>query len=113
MIYVHPNKQAAPSFNQIAKYEIENALPNMAPPWPPTSANIGSSKITENPEATESPKTAEYPDTTKNKIVFAGDYTVNGSIDGALQSGPTAARQILGPHQILNPRQTLGERATA
>jgi predicted NAD/FAD-dependent oxidoreductase len=59
----------------------------MAPPWPPTSAN------TENPEATESPKTTKNPDTTKSKIVFAGDYTVNGSIEGALLSGLTAARQ--------------------
>jgi predicted NAD/FAD-dependent oxidoreductase len=88
-IYSRPNNPSAPSFNQIAKYEIENALPNMAPPWPPISVN------------------------TESRIFFVGDYTLNGSIEGALQSGLTAARQILGPHQILNPRQTLGERATA
>jgi predicted NAD/FAD-dependent oxidoreductase len=87
MIYVHPNKQAAPSFNQIAKYEIENALPNMAPPWPPISAD------TEYPETTENPNTTKNLDTTKSKIVFAGDYTLNGSIEGALRSGLSAARQ--------------------
>jgi hypothetical protein len=81
MIYGRRNKRPTPSFNQIAKYIIENALPNMAPHWPPISAN------------TESPK-ATAP--TESKIVFAGDYTVNGSIEGALQSGITAARQILG-----------------
>jgi len=70
-IYSRPNKQSTPSFNQIAKYEIKNALPNMAPPWPPTSPN------------------------TESRIFFAGDYTVNGSIDGALQSGIIAAHQIL------------------
>jgi hypothetical protein len=100
-LYGHPNKQSDPSFNQLAKYEIENALPNMAPPWPPISAN------TEHSEATESPEATKNPDTTKSKIVFAGDYTLNGSIEGALQSGLTAARQILGPRQILALRQIL------
>jgi hypothetical protein len=87
MIYVHPNKQAAPSFNQIAKYEIENALPNMAPPWPPTSAD------TESPKTIENPNTTKNLDTTKSKIAFAGDYTVSGSIEGALKSGLTAVHR--------------------
>jgi hypothetical protein len=99
-IYSRPNNPSAPSFNQIAKYEIENALPNMAPPWPPVSP------ITENPESTGSPDSTENLDTTKSKIVFTGDYTLNGSIEGALQSGLTAAHQILGPRQILNARTT-------
>jgi hypothetical protein len=71
-IYGCRHNQTTLSFNQIAKYEIKNALPSMAPPWPPTS-----------------PKT-------ESRVFFAGDYTVNGSIEGALQSGITAARQILG-----------------
>jgi phytoene dehydrogenase-like protein len=71
-IYGCPTKRPTPSFNQIAKYEIENALPNMAPLWPPISP------------------------TTESRIFFAGDYTANGSIEGALQSGLTAARQIVG-----------------
>jgi hypothetical protein len=100
-IYGRPNRRFAPSFNQVAKYEIENALPNMVPPWPPTSAN------TENPEATESPEATKTPDTAKSKFFFAGDYTLNGSIEGALQSGLTAARQILGPRQFLALRQIL------
>jgi monoamine oxidase len=82
-IYGRPNKQAAPSFNQIAKYEIENALPNMAPPWPPTSPN------------TKSPEANRVTETTDNKIVFAGDYTLNGSIEGALRSGITPATKII------------------
>jgi predicted NAD/FAD-dependent oxidoreductase len=53
----------------------------MAPPWPPVSP------ITDSPDSTEN------LDTTKSKIVFTGDYTLNGSIEGALQSGLTAARQ--------------------
>jgi hypothetical protein len=101
MIYGCPNKQSAPRFNQIAKYEIENALPNMAPPWPPISADTEYPETTENPEATESPKTTKNLDTTKSKIFFVGDYAVNGSIEGALQSGLTAARQILALRQIL------------
>jgi predicted NAD/FAD-dependent oxidoreductase len=61
----------------------------MAPPWPPSSAN------TESPKTIENLNTAENLYPTKSKIVFAGDYTVNGSIDGALQSGLTAAVKIL------------------
>jgi predicted NAD/FAD-dependent oxidoreductase len=61
----------------------------MAPPWPPISAN------TEHSEATESPEATKNPDTTKSKIVFAGDYTLNGSIEGALQSGLAAAAKIV------------------
>jgi len=76
-IYSRRTKRLTPSFNQIAKYEIENALPNMAPLWPPISP------------------TTEVPDITESKIVFAGDYTVNGSIEGALQSGLTAAKALL------------------
>jgi hypothetical protein len=87
-IYGRPNKQSAPSFNQVAKYEIENALPNMAPPWPPLSVK------------------------TESRIFFAGDYTLNGSIEGALRSGLSAARQILGPRQLRGPRQILGPRQT-
>jgi hypothetical protein len=86
-LYSRPNKRFTPRFNQKAKYEIENALPNMAPPWPTLSANV------ESPEATEYPYSTKNPDTTNNKIVFAGDYTINGSIEGALKSGLTAARQ--------------------
>jgi hypothetical protein len=88
-MYGRLTKPSAPSFNQIAKYEIENALPNMAPPWPPVS------RVTEDPEPTESPKTTKNPDTTKSKIVFTGDYTLNGSIEGALRSGLTAAHKTL------------------
>jgi hypothetical protein len=88
-IYGRPKGRFGPSFNQIAKYEIENALPNMAPPWPPVS------RVTEDPEPTESPKTTKNPDTTKSKIVFTGDYTLNGSIEGALRSGLTAAHKTL------------------
>jgi hypothetical protein len=88
-IYGHPNKPSTPSFNQIAKYEIKNALPNMAPPWPPTSANA------ESLEATEYLYSTKNRDTTKSKIVFAGDYTLNGSIEGALQSGLAAAAKIV------------------
>jgi hypothetical protein len=106
-IYSRPNNLSAPRFNQIAKYQIENALPNMAPTWPPVSP------VTENPESTESPKTTKNPDITKCKFFFAGDYTLNGSIEGALRSGLTVARQILGPRQILDPRQTLSARTTA
>jgi hypothetical protein len=79
----------------------------MAPPWPPISADTEYPETTENPEATESPKTTKNLDTTKSKIFFVGDYAVNGSIEGALQSGLTAARQILGPRQILALRQIL------
>jgi predicted NAD/FAD-dependent oxidoreductase len=61
----------------------------MAPPWPPVS------RVTEDPEPTESPKTTKNPDTTKSKIVFTGDYTLNGSIEGALRSGLTAAHKTL------------------
>lgn len=81
-IYGRRTKRPTPSFNQIAKYEIENALPSMAPPWPPISAN------------TESAKATDVTDPTESNIVFAGDYTIVGSIEGALQSGMIAANTI-------------------
>jgi hypothetical protein len=112
-LYGHPNKPSTPSFNQIAKYEIENALPNMAPPWPPVSLVTENPESTESLEATKNPNTTKSPDTTNNKIVFAGDYTINGSIEGALQSGLAAAHQILGSRQVLGPRQIPGARTTA
>jgi hypothetical protein len=86
-LYGRPNKQSTPRFNQIAKYEIENALPNMAPPWPPASP------VTESPHPAKNPDPTKNLDTTRSKIAFAGDYTLNGSIEGALQSGLTAVHR--------------------
>ena len=62
------------SVKPIARYGVANALPDMTPPFDPS---------------------LQQTPTPVPNLFLTGDYTLNGSIEGALRSGQLAAQAVL------------------